>query len=265
MQMNSLLRPLRRWAFRMLAVLALLLAGPTGMLIADARTETSWASAARNSAGLAPDPAGVREAVIQAYAARAWGWRGAFAVHTWIATKAAGAESYTVHHVVGWRGGRNVVSRADVPDRYWYGAEPLLLADLRGPKAAALIGRIDAAVAAYPFAETYTAFPGPNSNTFTAWIARAVPELGLELPAHAIGKDYLGPDRIGARAPSGTGYQLSLYGLAGIMLARDEGAELNILGLSVGLDPEDFNLKLPGVGWVGPAPSPARGAPAGGS
>jgi hypothetical protein len=262
MQTRSFFRPFRRWAFRALAVLALLLAGPTGMLIADARTETTWSSAARNSAKLAPDPAHSGEAVIQAYAARAWGWRGAFAVHTWIATKAPDAESYTVHHVVGWRGGRKVVSRKDVPDRHWYGAEPVLLADLRGPEAAALIGRVEAAVAAYPFAETYTAFPGPNSNTFTAWIARAVPELGLELPAHAIGKDYLGPGRIAARAPSGTGYQLSLYGLAGIMLARDEGAELNILGLSIGLDPEDFNLKLPGIGWVGPTPSPARGAAA---
>ena len=31
-------------------------------------------------------------------------------------------------------------------------------------------------------------WPGPNSNSFTAWIALEVPELGLNLPAKAIGK-----------------------------------------------------------------------------
>ena len=44
----------------------------------------------------------------------------------------------------------------------------------------------------YPYANTYSLWPGPNSNTFTAWIARAVPELETDLPATAIGKDYIG-------------------------------------------------------------------------
>jgi hypothetical protein len=55
-----------------------------------------------------------------------------------------------------------------------------------------LIKRIDKAAREYPYANEYTVWPGPNSNTFTAWIARAVPELGVDLPATAIGKDYLG-------------------------------------------------------------------------
>jgi hypothetical protein len=37
----------------------------------------------------------------------------------------------------------------------------------------------------------YKAFPGPNSNTFTAWIAEQVPELEVDLPFSAIGRGYV--------------------------------------------------------------------------
>jgi Protein of unknown function (DUF3750) len=53
-----------------------------------------------------------------------------------------------------------------------------------------LIREVDRAARAYPWPETYTLFPGPNSNTFTAWIARQVPGLCLELPFSAIGSGY---------------------------------------------------------------------------
>ena len=44
----------------------------------------------------------------------------------------------------------------------------------------------------------YRIWPGPNSNSFTAAILRAVPELGVSLPANAIGRDYR--DRLLCRA-----------------------------------------------------------------
>jgi len=47
-------------------------------------------------------------------------------------------------------------------------------------------------------------------------------------------------------------------GVLGVTLALDEGAEVNLLGLTIGLDPQDMNLKLPGIGRVGPAPDPRR-------
>ena len=53
-----------------------------------------------------------------------------------------------------------------------------------------LIARVDAAARAYPWARTYKAWPGPNSNTFTAWVGKIVPELGLDLPMSAIGKGW---------------------------------------------------------------------------
>jgi hypothetical protein len=34
-------------------------------------------------------------------------------------------------------------------------------------------------------------WPGPNSNSFVAWIALEVPDLGLDLPAKAIGQGWM--------------------------------------------------------------------------
>jgi len=153
-----------------------------------------WRTASREPAGLAPDPSSNREAVLQVYGASAWGWRGWFAIHTWISTKATGASSYTVYEVVGWRQRRGlpvVRIEKDLPDRYWFGERPRLLRELRGEGVDRLIVAVDQAAKSYPWPNTYDAFPGPNSNTFTAWISSRVPELGLELPFSAIGSGYV--------------------------------------------------------------------------
>jgi hypothetical protein len=213
-----------------------------------------WRTATHRPTGLAPDPASHREAVVQVYAARTFGWRGAFAVHTWLAAKPAAADRYTRYEVIGWhaQSGRSVVSVTDfrAPDAEWFGAEPRLLRDLRGADADAVIGKLAPAIASYPHADRYRAWPGPNSNTFVAHLGRAIPELRLTLPSTAIGKDYLPPGEIFARTPSGTGYQASLGGLLGVTVGGDEGLELNVLGLVAGIDLADPALKLPGVGRV---------------
>ena len=85
--------------------------------------------------------------------------------------------------------------------------------------------------------------------------AALVPVVELDLPPTAIGKDYLTGGRVLDRMPSGTGWQVSLFGLLGIGLAREEGLELNVLGLSVGIDLDDLALRLPGVGRLESAPS----------
>jgi len=214
-----------------------------------------WRTASREPVGLAPDPTAAPEAIVQIYAARAWGWRGYFGVHTWIAAKPSGANAYTVYELIGWRlrhGDTALAIRNRAPDERWFGNAPELLADMRGPGAGALIERIDKAAHDYPYAGEYSAWPGPNSNTFTAWIARAVPELKVDLPPTAIGKDFLG-DRILATAPSGSGLQLSLLGLLGVTASGVEGLEINVLGLTFGVDLFPPAIKLPLIGRLGPA------------
>jgi hypothetical protein len=216
---------------------------------------SDWRTASREPVGLAPAAAAHPDAIVQVYSARAWGWRGYFGVHTWIAVKPAGATAYTTYEVIGWRlrySDSALAIRSRVPDERWFGSTPELLADKRGPGADALIARIDRAAREYPFPGEYSMWPGPNSNTFTAWVARAVPELEVDLPPTAIGKDYLG-DRLVAAAPSGRGVQVSLYGLLGFTASGVEGLELNLLGLTFGADLFPPALKLPFIGRIGPS------------
>jgi Protein of unknown function (DUF3750) len=211
-------------------------------------------TADRSSAGIAPSPETTPEAIVQVYYARALNWRGVFGVHTWIATKPENAPEYTIHQVIGWRIYRGlpaVFSAPGVPDGRWFGNEPTLMVDLRGDTAAQAIPKILDAVASYPYQNEYQVWPGPNSNTFMAYIGRKVPELRMDLPATAIGKDYPINGSLVDRTPSGTGYQFSMLGLLGLAVARDEGVELNLLGLNFGIDFFRPALKFPFVGRVG--------------
>ena len=223
------------------------------LLLVSRSASVDWRTASREPVGLAPDPAATPEAVVQVYGARAVRWRGYFGVHTWVAVKPAGARAYTVYELTGWRlrhADSAVVIHERPADGRWFGNEPELLADKRGPGVDALIERIDRAARNYPYAGEYSVWPGPNSNTFTAWIARAVPELEARLPPTAIGKDYLG-NRLVASAPSGSGIQISLFGLLGMTASRVEGLEVNVLGLTFGIDPFLPAIKLPLIGRLG--------------
>lgn len=215
-----------------------------------------WRTASHESAGIAPDPATTPEAVAQVYVARAWGWRGTFGVHSWVAVKPSGAPAFTRYEVIGWRvwhGGGSALTISNRPaDARWFGSMPVLIAEVRGDGVDAIIARIDAAAKSYPYANEYRVWPGPNSNTFTAHVGRAVPELKMDLPPTAIGKDYLTNGSVFAAAPSGTGFQVSLFGLLGVLAAIEEGLEINVLGLTFGIDPKDLALKLPIAGRIGP-------------
>jgi hypothetical protein len=255
----SLARLDAMWVLRIMSwfliVVALLAVGPILTLaFGPAKLDAQWSTATHRPTGQAPDPATHREAIIQVYAGRAFNWRGAFAVHTWLAAKPAGAARYTRYEVIGWnamRGGSAVsVSDHRAPDAEWFGARPELLRELRGDAAEAIIARLPAVVAGYAYPSTYSAWPGPNSNTFLAHLGRELPELRLTLPPTAIGKDYLPGGRLFARTPSGTGFQLSWNGIVGVLAAADEGFELNILGLVTGFDLKRPALKVPGIGRV---------------
>jgi len=214
-----------------------------------------WSQARWDSAGIVTaNPAPTEDAVIQIYAARAWGWKGVFAVHSWVALKHAGSADYDRYEVVGWgvsRGAPAVRKNRHAADGYWAGNRPEVLLDLRGPEVEALVLDVERAIESYPYPNSYVTWPGPNSNSFTAHIGRSVPDLGLELPPTAVGKDFLDWGAFAATTPSGSGYQLSALGIFGLSLSRDEGIELHVLGLTLGLDLMDLAVKLPGLGRIG--------------
>ncbi len=249
------------WSRRLALSLALLFVVPVGVAVSqhlgnDAQAN-DWRTARQDSSGQAPDPQQTPAALIQVYAARAFGWRGAFGVHTWIATKPMHGERYTRLEVVGWgvqRGINAVRIEHGEADGYWYGNAPTLIREVRGgAEVDALIARLHAAAQAYPYQHEYRLWPGPNSNTFIAYLGRAAPELHLDLPPTAIGKDYLPAGDLFASAPSGGGLQFSLLGLLGLTIAAEEGVEVNVLGLSLGIDVSPPALKLPGLGRLGMA------------
>ena len=237
------------------ALFVLMLCGPL-LTLAFGRVSLhgDWSRATHRPVGLAPDPATHPEAIVQVYASRTFGWRGAFAVHTWVAAKPANADRYVRYEVIGWRaryGGSPLSISDDVaPDAEWYGAAPFVVRDVRGERADAIAATLGAAARRYPYT-TYRAWPGPNSNTFVAWLGREIPELELTMPSLAIGKDWLPLGDFVAPAPSGTGYQVSIGGVLGATLARDEGLEVNLFGLVAGIDVADAALELPGIGRIG--------------
>ena len=210
-----------------------------------------WSEASHAATGQAPDPATMRSAIVQVYGARTWGPRGGAAIHTWITAKRSNADEYERYEVMGWRvrrGESSLVRRQGNPDAEWYSSHPTLLADIRGAGVDAIIDKIEAAINEYPYEHRYVRWPGPNSNTFTAFVARRVPELRLDLPPTAIGKDYLGNGELFGRAPSGTGYQFSAFGVIGILAALEEGIEVNLGCMVVGIDFTPPAIKLPGLG-----------------
>lgn len=170
---------------------------------------TSWALEPKAvGAAMAPDPAAYQDAIIQVYGADVWGFRGNFAIHTWVATKPRGAAEYRIYQVIGWRlrrGGSALSITTGDPARPWFGSPAILLHEVRGEPAEELIERVHEAALHYPFAREYKMWPGPNSNSFTAWVGLEVPELGLELPLKAIGQSWMRSEYPALSGAAGTG------------------------------------------------------------
>src|ERR1043166_1256236 len=208
--------------------------------------EADWSSA-RILAPAASDP----QARIIVFSGRTGRWKGIFAAPSWIVIKPENARTYTRYDLTGF--GRPIHVNGWAPDARWFGNTPQVIADIRGPVAAAAIPKIRAAVAAYPFAtlDDYRLWPGPNSNTFVAHLLRAAPELEVALPPEAIGKDFRAHGALFGLTRSETGIGASLWGLFGLKLGWVEGLEVNLLSLVAGLDIRRPAIKLPGFGRIG--------------
>lgn len=228
----------------------------------------NWWEARWTSAGILPAAADDPAPRVYVFAARTAGWRSIFAVHTWIVVKPADAASYTRYDVTGF-GRQPIRVNGYAPDSYWIGNRPEMIATVGGERAAAAIPRIEQAVRDYAYGAEgdYRMWPGPNSNTFVATILRAAPELEVAMPPEAIGKDFRADGAIFGLTDSGTGIEISLFGLLGLKLGRIEGIEINVLSLVAGVDTQQPALKIPAFGRVGldllPSPSAAASTSAG--
>jgi hypothetical protein len=214
-----------------------------------------------SSVGMLPPADADRDARLLVFTGRTGRWKGIFAVHSWVVLKPENATSWSRYDVVGW--GQPLRTNSWAPDGRWFGDTPRVLVDVRGPTAAVLIRKVNAAIAAYSYNHfgDYRIWPGPNSNTFTATVLRAVPELATALPSNAVGKDFRAHPYVGI-TDSGTGIEASLWGLLGLKVGWVEGVEVNVLGLVAGLDLRHPAVKLPGFGRIGVDDGSAIAAPA---
>lgn len=196
----------------------------------------------------------MKEDIVQIYYARAYSWRGYFGVHPWVAWKKKEDKEYSVAQVTAWnhkRTGTTISVQQDIPDRKWFDNTPEILIEIKGEKARSVIKKIKKEIENYPFKDGYVIWPGPNSNTFISYLIRKIDEFNIELPAHAVGKDYFGSSSFLVGTPSKTGFQFSFFGVLGLTMGLGEGIEFNILGLSFGVDFWNPALKLPVFGRVG--------------
>jgi Protein of unknown function (DUF3750) len=208
----------------------------------------SWRTANWSSSGVLPAAQSLTPATVIILASRTGRWKGIFAEHMSLVLKPANAAQWTRYDVVGWG---SPIRRDDyAADAFWYGNVPRVIFRLEGNEAQALIPKIEQAIAAYPnsAAGSYVIWPGPNSNTFVAWVVRHTQGFDAELSPVAVGKDYLGPGLRMARAPSSSGYTVSLGGYVGATLALEEGLELHVAGSTIGIDVNDLAIKLPSLG-----------------
>ena len=207
--------------------------------------EANW-----SSTGLLPPAASTPDARVLVFAARNGTWRSIFATHTWIVVKPKGG-AYTRYEITGF--GNPLRINGSPPDSYWFSNKPEVIADVRGADAEALVPKVLNAVEAYEYRNygDYRIWPGPNSNTFIATVMRAVPELQAALPPTAIGKDYRADGSIAGLTPSGTGFEIEIFGLLGLKAGWVEGFELNLFTLVAGFDIRHPAIKLPGLGRIG--------------
>ena len=220
----------------------------------------SFRDADWSSVGMLPPASADHEARMLVFTGRTGRWKGIFAVHSWVVLKPENAATWTRYDVVGW--GQPVRTNGWAPDARWFGDTPRILLDVHGPQAAdphpegqggdrrLRLQRVRRLSGLARAEQQYVHRGG----------LRAVPELKATLPSNAVGKDFRALPYAGL-TDSGTGIELSLWGLLGMKLGWVEGVELNFMGLVTGLDLRHPALKLPGFGRIGIDDGTAVAAP----
>jgi hypothetical protein len=161
------------------------------------------------------------------------------------------APRYVRYDYTAW--GEPIRTNGFAADGRWFGAVPETIVAVDGDNASRLIPKIQHVIENYKFRSfgDYSAWPGPNSNTFVQAVLDAVPELKAVLPPTAIGKDYPYEGEWLGITPSRTGIYVSLGGYLGLIVGWVEGIELNFFGAVLGIDIRRPAIKFPGIGRMG--------------
>ncbi len=210
----------------------------------------SWRAADWSASGVLPAAQADRDAAVYLMAARTGGMKGAFAVHSWIVFKAAGASGYERYDKVGW--GQPVRRNSYPADGRWYSNAPEIVHAVHGDEAARLIPKFEKAIASYPYAArgNYRLWPGPNSNSFVAHLLREVPEFGAVMPPNATGRDFAPGFAALDWSADGRDLHFTLGGVFGISAGAASGFEMHFAGLVAGVDFARPALKIPAFGTV---------------
>jgi len=171
-----------------------------------------------------------------------------FAHHTWFDVKRGDESSWTRVEVLSARSGvctspiSPFVARHDLR---FEGREVRVLETITGERARAAAERIVELGARWSdrYATEYTAWPGPNSNTFASDMAANVDGLSFPLHHNAVGKDYPGWFDAGLTT-SKTGVRVDTLPL-GFAVGAREGIELHVLQLTFGVSLFPPRLELP--------------------
>lgn len=209
-------------------------------------------------------------------------WYTRFAEHAWIDVKQGDEKSWTRIEVAGPESGVEVfaTSSENVRAPIRWKNRVSVLETITGDRAQRAIPRLLELAAAEPDfghhetvivdennwyvvmhapeARDYSAWPGPNSNTFIATLIEGTPELHAELHHNSVGKDYPRGLRAG-KTSSGYGLEADM-GFLGAGVGFRQGVELHFFQLTAGISLWPPALKIPLIprigihqGWVGAA------------
>ena len=175
-------------------------------------------------------------------------WFTQFAHHAWLDVKRGSEEQW-------WRAevqGRDIgvvfapIAAASARKDLWLDRRAVrLLATIDGEPARRIAERLEPLCAELDarYAADYRKWPGPNSNTFVADLARELPDLAFVFDGNAVGKDWPGWIDAGL-TPSKSGLHLDTP-LLGAAVALREGVELHLLGFTAAVRLFPPSLALP--------------------
>lgn len=126
-----------------------------------------------------------------------------FAVHPWIVTtkngqstrweiihrEYPGKERFGFLYKNFYSDPKQGIKKHSLSNQYWHTTKIGEISGGEESLAASMFSFIENMSPNYPFQNNYTLFPGPNSNTYVAWVLKHFPEAKIQLPWNAFGKN----------------------------------------------------------------------------